>query len=104
MAKIDYKLHVANILGVYNMILGRDVLKRLGIILNHATEMITWDDASIPMKATSAQVADSFHTKDPKGIDNMVGQIARDKYKTILKAKFEKADLRKEAEDNCPQL
>ena len=53
-AKIDYKLHVANTLGVYGMILGRDVLKSLGIILNHATETIIWDDASIPMKTTSA--------------------------------------------------
>eukprot|EP00957_Ditylum_brightwellii_P028116 2122858-Ditylum_brightwellii.AAC.1 len=46
---------------VYNMILGRDVLKSLGIILNHATETITWDVASIPMKATSEQTAGSFH-------------------------------------------
>jgi hypothetical protein len=104
MAKIDCKLHVANTLGVYNMILGRDILKSLGIILNHVTETITWDDASIPMKTTLAQRADSFHIKDPKGINDMVGQIAGDKYKTILKAKYEKADLKKEVEDNCPQL
>ena len=58
---------------MYDMILGRDVLKSLGIILNHATEKITWDNASIPMKTTSAQAADSFHIKDPKEIDNMVG-------------------------------
>eukprot|EP00957_Ditylum_brightwellii_P074138 5633670-Ditylum_brightwellii.AAC.1 len=63
-----------------------------------------WDDTSIPMKTTSVQPADSFHIKDPKGIDNMVGRIAGDKYKTILKAKYEKADLKKEVEDNCPQL
>eukprot|EP00957_Ditylum_brightwellii_P156072 11879039-Ditylum_brightwellii.AAC.1 len=34
----------------------------------------------------------------------MVGQIAGDRYKTILKAKYEKADLKKEVEDNCLQL
>eukprot|EP00957_Ditylum_brightwellii_P161953 12330781-Ditylum_brightwellii.AAC.1 len=71
-AKVEYKLHVANTLGVYDMILGRDVFKSLGIILNHAMETITWDDASIPMKATSAQTADLFHIKDPEGINNMV--------------------------------
>eukprot|EP00957_Ditylum_brightwellii_P173904 13239317-Ditylum_brightwellii.AAC.1 len=59
-------------------------------------ETITWDDASIPMKAMSAQAADLFHIKDPKGINYMVGQIAGDKYKTILKAKYEKANLKKE--------
>jgi hypothetical protein len=80
-AKIEYKLHVANTLGVYDMILGRDILKSLGIILNHATETIEWDDASIPMKAASAQTADSFHIEDPEGIDDMVGRIAGDKYK-----------------------
>eukprot|EP00957_Ditylum_brightwellii_P166118 12647166-Ditylum_brightwellii.AAC.1 len=56
------------------------------------------------MKTTSVQPAESFHIKDPEGIDNMVGQIAGDRYKTILKAKYEKANLKKEVEDNCPQL
>eukprot|EP00957_Ditylum_brightwellii_P132231 10082540-Ditylum_brightwellii.AAC.1 len=60
------------------MILGRDVLKILGIVLNHATETITWDDASIFMKTTSARPAESFHIKDPEGVDNMVGQIPGD--------------------------
>eukprot|EP00957_Ditylum_brightwellii_P044475 3373982-Ditylum_brightwellii.AAC.1 len=65
---------------------------------------ITWDGASIPMKTTSAQPADPFHIKYPKGIDDIVGRIAGDKYKTILKANYEKADLKKEVEDNCLQL
>eukprot|EP00957_Ditylum_brightwellii_P012783 966489-Ditylum_brightwellii.AAC.1 len=56
------------------------------------------------MKTTSAQAAGSFHAKDPKGINNMVWQIAGDKYKTILKAKYEKANLKKEVGDNCLQL
>eukprot|EP00957_Ditylum_brightwellii_P026363 1994293-Ditylum_brightwellii.AAC.1 len=80
-AKIDYKLHVPNTLGVYNMNLGRDMLKSLGIMLNHTMETITWDGASIPMKTTSAQAADFFHIEDPKGIDNMVGQFAGEEYR-----------------------
>eukprot|EP00957_Ditylum_brightwellii_P026500 2004548-Ditylum_brightwellii.AAC.1 len=51
------------------MILSRDILKNLGIILNHANETIVWYDASIPMKSASAQTADSFHIEDPEGID-----------------------------------
>eukprot|EP00957_Ditylum_brightwellii_P096789 7371301-Ditylum_brightwellii.AAC.1 len=78
MAKVDYKLHVANTLGMHDMIIGRNVLKSLGIILNHATETVMCDDASIPMKTTSAQPAESFHIEDPKGINDMVGQIAGD--------------------------
>eukprot|EP00957_Ditylum_brightwellii_P185412 14118194-Ditylum_brightwellii.AAC.1 len=53
---------------------------------------------------TSAQPVKSFHIEDIKGIDNMVGQIAGDRYRTILKAKYEKADLKKEVENNCSQL
>eukprot|EP00957_Ditylum_brightwellii_P039108 2956794-Ditylum_brightwellii.AAC.1 len=56
------------------------------------------------MKTASAQPAESFHIEDPKGVNNMVGRIAGDRYKTILTAKYEKTNLRKEVEDNCPHL
>eukprot|EP00957_Ditylum_brightwellii_P059804 4540620-Ditylum_brightwellii.AAC.1 len=56
------------------------------------------------MKGTSAQVSNSFHIKDLKGINNMVGRIAGDTYKMILRAKYDKANLEKGVEDNCPQL
>eukprot|EP00957_Ditylum_brightwellii_P020865 1573718-Ditylum_brightwellii.AAC.1 len=52
-AKIDHKFHVAPTLGMYNMILGQDPLKSLRIILDHATETITWNETTIPMKTTS---------------------------------------------------
>eukprot|EP00957_Ditylum_brightwellii_P000691 54371-Ditylum_brightwellii.AAC.1 len=64
--------------------------------MNHATETISWDDASIPMKTASAQPAESFHIEDPERVYDMVGQIAGDRYKTILEDKYEKADLKKE--------
>eukprot|EP00957_Ditylum_brightwellii_P065386 4960281-Ditylum_brightwellii.AAC.1 len=63
---------------MYDMILGQDLLKSLGIILDHGTETITWNDPRIPMKTTSAQPAKSFQIKDPPGIVNMVGQISGD--------------------------
>eukprot|EP00957_Ditylum_brightwellii_P000975 77946-Ditylum_brightwellii.AAC.1 len=56
------------------------------------------------MKTTSARPAESFYIKDLPGIDNMFGQIAGDRYETILEAKYEKANLRKEVDDNCQQL
>eukprot|EP00957_Ditylum_brightwellii_P159611 12149991-Ditylum_brightwellii.AAC.1 len=34
----------------------------------------------------SAQPAESSHIKDPEGVEDMVGQIAGDRYKTILEA------------------
>eukprot|EP00957_Ditylum_brightwellii_P073323 5572775-Ditylum_brightwellii.AAC.1 len=56
------------------------------------------------MKTTSVQPAESFHIKDLEGVDDMVEQIAGNRYKTILEAKYEKSNLRKEIEDNCPYL
>eukprot|EP00957_Ditylum_brightwellii_P019668 1483812-Ditylum_brightwellii.AAC.1 len=67
-------------------------------------ETIIWDDASIPMETMSVQASNSFHIKYQKGINDMVGHIAGDAYKTILQAKYEKADLKKEVADNCLQL
>jgi hypothetical protein len=103
-ATINYKLHVSNSLGVYDMILGRDLLKDLGLIIDYSTKSIIWNDAIIPMKGSTATVTESFHIQDPAGIDEMVGRLAGDKYKTILDAKYKKANLEKEIEDNCPQL
>eukprot|EP00957_Ditylum_brightwellii_P057010 4320333-Ditylum_brightwellii.AAC.1 len=60
------------------MIIGQDLIKSLGIVLDHATETITWNGASISMKTTPAQPAKSFHIKDLTGIDNMIGQISGD--------------------------
>eukprot|EP00957_Ditylum_brightwellii_P100016 7621918-Ditylum_brightwellii.AAC.1 len=56
------------------------------------------------MKTTSAQPAKSFHIKDLLGIDDMVGRISGDRYKTILEDKYVKADLKKEVDVNCLQL
>ena len=67
-------------------------------------ETIMWDDVSIPIKTTSTQVSDSFHIENPKGVNDMIGRIAGDTYKTILQAKYKKANLTKEVEDNCLQL
>eukprot|EP00957_Ditylum_brightwellii_P026910 2034207-Ditylum_brightwellii.AAC.1 len=60
--------------------MGQDILKSLEIILDHATESITWNNASIPMKTTSAQPAESFYIEDPPGIYDMVGRISGDRY------------------------
>eukprot|EP00957_Ditylum_brightwellii_P023580 1779725-Ditylum_brightwellii.AAC.1 len=56
------------------------------------------------MKTASARPIESFHIEDLEGVDDMVGRIAGDRYKTILETKYEKADLKKEVEDNCPHM
>ena len=49
------------------MTIGRDLLKSLGIIINHSTETITWNDSNIPMKKPMEIPTESFHIKDPTG-------------------------------------
>eukprot|EP00957_Ditylum_brightwellii_P163081 12418412-Ditylum_brightwellii.AAC.1 len=72
------KASFMTVAGMYDMILSQDLLKSLEIILDHATETITWNDTSISMKTTSAQPVKSFHIEDLPGIDDMVGRISGD--------------------------
>ena len=101
---IPYKLHMTELLGIYNMIIGGDLLNEMGLTLDFSTETITWNDASVPMKEPMATPIESFHIDEPKVIDNMVGRIAGDRCKKILKTKYKKANLEKDIIENSPQL
>ena len=86
-ATITYKLHVVKSLGLYDMIIGRDLLNDMGLTLDFSTETVSWEEASVPMKNPMAKTIESLHIDDPIGIDDMVGRIAGDTYKKILRAK-----------------
>ena len=89
---IAWDLHVTQNLGAYDMILGRDLLRDLGITLNFSEDTIEWDHASIPLKDRDASVLDSYFVQDPSSIED-----ATERLKNILDAKYEKADLKKVA-------
>ena len=42
-AIVDYMLHIAHTLGVYDLILGRYILKDLGIIIDFSDETVVWN-------------------------------------------------------------
>ena len=86
------------------MIIGRDLSNKIGLTLNFSTETIMWNDASVPMKDTTATAIESLHIDYPIGIDDMVGRIGGHKYWNILEAKYKKLDLHKEVLDYSPQL
>ena len=94
-AKITHKLHVASTLGAYDTILGRYLLTKLGIIINFKEQIVSWDEPYVKMRAADCNINDHYNLQDPKDIDDMVGRLAGDKYKQILNAKYEKADLSK---------
>ena len=60
---ITYKMHMSKSqLGDYDMVIGRDLMKELGIKLNFDEEVIEWEDHSVPMKdiGASEEEADKF--------------------------------------------
>ena len=85
---IVYKAHIAKQLGRYDMILGRDLLKELGIKLDFGDETVTWDEMTIPMKPENATVMTSYHLDDSPAVDEATKRI-----KGILDAKYEAANL-----------
>jgi hypothetical protein len=76
------------------MIIGRDVLTDLGIDIRFSNNTIEWDNSEIPMKDVDAQFEDSFHIGDGDAADDALERI-----KSILDAKYEKANLYEVAEE-----
>jgi hypothetical protein len=85
---ITFNCHIAPTLGEYNIIIGRDILRQLGIILNFQQETIEWDDAVIPMKAEGTKLEESSFVPDSSSLDD-----ASQRIKQILDAKIDAADL-----------
>ena len=92
---ITCQAHVAPSLGAYDMILGRNILKELGIKLNFQNETIEWEDAMVAMKPEIATPSPSNFTSS---LDD-----ATERIKSILDAKYEPADIN-DIVANCNHL
>ena len=92
---ITCQAHVAPSLGAYDMILGRNILKELGIKLNFQNETIEWEDAMVAMKPEIATPSTSNFTSS---LDD-----ATERIKSILDAKYEPADIN-DIVANCNHL
>ena len=91
---ITWDVHVAKSLGAYDMIIGRDVMKDLGIDLSFSADTITWEGVEIPFKDTDVNITESYYIPDPGIVDE-----AAERLKTILDAKYEKANLEEIAKE-----
>ena len=85
---ITWDVHVADKLGNYDMIIGRDILKDLGIDLCFSDETVIWDEHDIPFKDADAEVQEAYYIPDPGIVDE-----AAERLKSILDAKYQMADL-----------
>ncbi len=70
------------------MIIGHDLLCKIGITLNFKENSIQWDDIEILMKPEDATTKTHFHIADSPTLD-----VATEHIKHILDAKYEAAYL-----------
>ena len=77
-------------LGTYDMILGRDMLKELGIDTCFSDQTIKWPrvNGEIPMKPADGNEETSFFVNDPSDVTAETERMSK-----ILEAKYSKADL-----------
>jgi len=89
-ATIKWSFHVSDMSKVrYDMIIGGDLLRELGIDLKYSTNQIAWGQAVIPMRDRDATSEEMFSLAD-----SMESEATRDataRLNQILEAKYEKA-------------
>ena len=57
---ISWDLHTTDTLGAYDLILGRDVLRGLGINLDFSRNVIQWDKVEVPLKDALASSEETY--------------------------------------------
>ena len=85
---ITWNVHLAQDLGAYDMIIGRDLLSDLSIDLRFSDQTIVWDGHDIPFKESDATPETSFHIRESMAVDDATKRV-----KEILDAKYLPANL-----------
>ena len=68
----------------YDMIIGMDLLKGLGIDILNSTQSIKWDTAEIPMRPKDSTIDDAYFIAEPKAVEEATSRLTK-----ILDAKYE---------------
>jgi hypothetical protein len=95
---INQRFHVDMNIG-YDMIIGRDLMVKLGLITDYKRKVLIWDEVSVPMR--SLYHTDSKPTFSRAEIKQIMTQTAEpiatkeatERIVRILDSKYEKADL-----------
>ena len=95
---VHWKMHVTENKLNYDMIMGRDLLAELGIDLLYSKNIIEWDHKTVPFREHNASADTEYYQLDQAPIDD-----ATERIKSILNAKYEKADIDKVVE-SCTHL
>ena len=97
-AEITKFLHVAKTLGNYDVIIGRELLHKLGVDMSFSQKTMTWNNVTIDMKPPTCTKEDLFHVKEEIFVSDKTDRKAK-----ILDAKYKPVNL-KEIMDNLSQL
>ena len=100
-SQIDWRFHVTKQPMGYDFIVGRDLLRELGIVLNFRHSYIQWDDVQFPMGMASDvnnpsnanNASELLSSSHPFVQESELLQTDVERMKTILDAKYEAADL-----------
>ena len=87
-ATIKIDCHVTTNKSNYDIIIGRDTLRELGIMLDFSNDTVTWNNSTISMKPPNCNLTEHYFINDPSNVEE-----ASDRMKRILDAKYEKANL-----------
>jgi Aspartyl protease len=87
---IEWDLHVADNMGVYDMIIRRDILSFLKIDICFSDQLVVWEGSEMPFKPVEASVTMDYHIAESMAVEEHT-----DRTKKILDAKYSAADLEK---------
>ena len=85
-------------LGNYNLIIGRDLLHKLGVDISISSKTMTWNNVTIDMKPTTCTRKDASHVEEELFVSNETDRIAKS-----IDAKYKPANL-KELTENLSHL
>ena len=64
--RVTWDMHVTKQNMSYDLIIGRDLLRELGIVLDFKNNTIQWDDVEMPMKSNQQVRNEHFHIQEDK--------------------------------------
>ena len=87
---IEWRVHLTEKLGSYDMIIGRDILSEMGIDIHFSTHTCTWGHSKIPMRPSSVKIEQSYLVQESGPMKQATTRL-----KKILDAKYEAVDIPK---------
>lgn len=103
--KADVKIVSVNDNPTYDLIIGIETLARWNCLLDFENRVVTLDGIQTPMKSENElrSKSDLYNTYN-EAMEPSSTKEATERVVKILDAKYEKADLPKVVEENCPNL